>query len=67
MVEILSQLFNPSCTKPFGTHTLYQGGGGGGFEPTPSAISKTVAPMNLKFSRVLETPLKVSEMLKLFT
>ena len=27
----------------------------------------TVAPMNVKFCRALETPLKVSEMLKLFT
>ena len=33
----------------------------------PPAISNTVAPMNLKFCRVLETPLKVLEMLKLFT
>ena len=33
----------------------------------PPAISKTVAPMNVKFCRVLETPLKVLEMLKLFT
>ena len=38
-----------------------------GVEPTPPAISKTVAPMNVKFCRVLETLLKVLEMLKLFT
>ena len=25
---------NPSCTKVFGTHTFYEGGGGG-VEPTP--------------------------------
>ena len=24
---------NPSCTKPFGTHTFYQGGGGGSSRP----------------------------------
>ena len=36
-------------------------------EPKPPAISKTVAPMNVKFCRILETPLKVLEMLKLFT
>ena len=40
---------------------------GGGGRADPPAISKTVAPMNLKFCRVLETPLKVLEMLKLFT
>ena len=57
-------LFNPSSTKPFGTHTFYQGRGG---RTDPPAISETVAPMNVKFCRVLETPLKVSEMLKLFT
>ena len=37
---------NPSFTKPFGTHTFYQGGGG---SSQPPAISKTVAPMNVKF------------------
>ena len=56
----LSIDFNPSFSKPFTK-------GGGGVEPTPIAISKTVAPMNLKFCRVLETPMKVLEMLKLFT
>ena len=30
-------------------------------------MSKTVAPMNVKFCRVLETPLNVLIMLKLFT
>ena len=31
---------NPSFTKPFGTHTFYQGGGGGGggFQLTPSYL-----------------------------
>ena len=58
-----STVFNPSFTKPFGTHTFYKGGGGRG----GSAISKTVAPMNLKFSGVLETFLNVSEMYELFT
>ena len=61
-------IFNPSFTKPFGTHTFYQGGGGGGgmVGRTP-AISKPVAPMDLKFCRVLETFFNVLEMLKLFT
>ena len=40
-------------------------GGGGGRAESP-AISKTVAPMNVNFCMVLETPLKVLEMLKLF-
>ena len=35
---------------------------GGGGRADPPAISKTVAPMNVKFCSVLETPLKVSEM-----
>ena len=42
-----------------------KGGGGGGC--APPAISETVNPMNVKFCRVLETPLKVSEILKWFT
>ena len=36
-------------------------------EADPSAISKTVTPMNLKFCRVLQTPLKALEMFNLFT
>ena len=53
-----------SFTKPFGTHPFYQGGGG---RADPPSISKTVPLMSVKFCRVLETPLKVLEMLKLFT
>ena len=64
-IEDALLIINPSFSKPFGTHTFYQGGGGG--SSRPPAISKTVAPMKLKFCRVLETPLKVLEMLKLFT
>ena len=33
----------------------------------PPAISKTVAPMNMKFCRILETPLIAIEMLQLCT
>ena len=62
----LDQALNPSFTKPFGTYTFYQGGGGGGRAEPPSYL-KNRCPMNLKFCRVSETPLKVSEMLKLFT
>ena len=52
---------------PFGTpHLLPRGGGGDRADPPP-AISETVDPMNVKFCRVLETPLKVLEMLRLFT
>ena len=57
---------NHSFTKPFGTHTFYQGM----VEPTPhppSSISETIALMSVKFCRALETPSKVLEMLKLFT
>ena len=60
--QFSGEFINPSCTKPFGTHPLNQGG-----SPGPPAISKTVAPMNLKFCRVLETSFDVLEMLKLFT
>ena len=45
---------NPSFSKPFGAHIFYQRGG-------------TIAPMNVKCCSVIETPLKVLEMLKLFT
>ena len=56
---------NTSFTKPFGTHTFYQGGDGGSARlPT---ISKSVAPINLKLCRALETSFKALEMLKLFT
>ena len=55
--EIIKIFINPSCTKTFGTPTLYQGGGVAG----PPAISNTVAPMNLKFCRVLETSFNVLE------
>ena len=41
--------------------------GGGGSRADPSAISKTFAPMNVKFCRELDTPSKVFEMLKVFT
>ena len=72
---------NPSFTKPFSTHTFYQGDsvlrfsfldwaqieGGGDGQADPPAISETVAPMKVKFCRILETPLKVLGMLKLFT
>ena len=60
------QPFNCSFSKfLFGIHTFYQVGGGG--SARPPAISKTVAPMNLTFCRLLERPLKVLEMLKFFT
>ena len=55
---------NPSFTKPFGTHTFYQRGGGSS-RPL-KLFKKTFAPMNVKFCRVLETPFKILEMLKLF-
>ena len=36
-----------------------------GDRPDPSAISKTVAPMNMEFCRVLETSLNILEILTL--
>ena len=54
--------FNPSFTKPFGTHTFYEGESA----RTPG-ISEIIAPMNVKLCRVSETPLNVLEMLKLLT
>ena len=38
-----------------------------GGRPEPPAISKTVTLMKVKFFRILETPLNILEMLKLFT
>ena len=46
--------------------TPYTKGGGLGLAGPP-AVSKTFAPMYVKFCRVLETSLNVLEMLKLFT
>ena len=54
--------FNPSFTKPFGIHTLYQGEG-----RPDTCYLKNCRTMGVKFCRVLDTPLKVLEMLKLFT
>ena len=34
--------FNPSCAKPFGTHTFYQRGEG--VEPTPQLSQKPLPP-----------------------
>ena len=48
-------------------HLLPRGGGGGGGVDRTPVISKTVTSMNVKFCRILETPLKISGMLKLFT
>ena len=56
-------VFNPACTKPIGTYTLYQGGRGSDGSP---AISKTVLPMNMKFCIVLEKSLNVLEMLTFY-
>ena len=44
---------------------LYRGGVGVAIGDPP-ALSKAVAPMSVRFCGVLETPLKVLEMLKLF-
>ena len=55
----IETLINPSCTKPFGTHTIYQGGW-----LDPPAISKTIVPMNMTFFKVLQPSLNV---LKFFT
>ena len=56
---------NRSFTKPFGTHTFYQRGGGVG--RTPPAISKNVVTMNVKFCRVLKASSNFLELLKLLT
>ena len=51
----------PSLLVP----TPYTKGGGG--SAGPPAIPKTLASMNLKFYRILDTSFDVLEMLKLFT
>ena len=62
----LVQITNPSFPNLL-VPTPFTKGGGRADPPPPQAISGTVAPINVKFCRVLETPLKVLEMLKLFT
>ena len=54
-----------TLTLPFPSLLVPTPGGVG--RADPPAISKPVVPMNVKFCRVLETPLKVLEMLKLLT
>ena len=43
------------------------GRGGGGLGGRADYLKNVVASIDVKFCRVLETPLKVLEMLKLFT
>ena len=63
IVQLLCILdLNPSYTKLFRTHTLYQGGaGGGGVIWTYPTISSTLGCTNVKFCKVLEIPFKISE------
>ena len=58
-----SHSLNPSYTKLFRTHTLYQGGIR--TPPPPPTISSTFSCTNVKFCKVLEIPFKVSENKKL--
>ena len=58
-IEIPLTLPLPNLVVP---HLLPRGGVAG-----PPAVSKTVAPMNLTFFRVLDKSFNVLEMLKLFT
>ena len=54
---MLSYWFNPSCTKLFGTHTFYEGKGGGGLSQPPM-ISKTVDSTNFNSGRPLELSMR---------
>ena len=60
-------LLTPTLPNLLVSTTCTKGGGGGGGSAGPSAISKTLASMNAKFFRILETSLNVLEMLELFT
>ena len=40
--------FNPSFSKPFGTHTFYQGGGGGGGGGSSPQLSQKTLPRELE-------------------
>ena len=53
-----AKIVNPSYSKLFRTHTLYQGGGGG--SSGPPIISSAIGCINLKFCKVLEITFKVS-------
>ena len=55
--------FNPSCTKVFGTHTFYEGGGGG--LSRPPMISKTADSTNFNFGRPLELYMRGRKLVKL--
>ena len=63
---LLPSDFNPSFTKPFGTHTFYQGGR---TELTPSYIKNGCPNERETLQSIRNTfeSLKVLEMLKLFT
>ena len=50
---LLDIIFNPSCTKVFGTHTFYQGRVESTPPPPPQMISKTVDSTNFNFGRPL--------------
>ena len=71
--SIFFKITNPCVRRSFLTlplpslliSTPYTNRGGG--SAGPPAILKTIAPMNVKFCRVLETFLKVLEMSKLST
>ena len=53
--------YNPSYTKLFRTHTLYQGRVIWTSPPPPPTISSTVDCTNLKICKVLDILFKVSE------
>ena len=60
----IEDMLNPSCTKVFGSHTLYEG------EidpppPPPPMISKTVDPTEFNFGRPLGISMGVKNMVEL--
>ena len=65
VLELLS--FNPSCTKVFGIHTFYEGGGGGIelTSPPPPMISETVDSTTFNFGRPLGLSMRCKKLVEL--
>ena len=58
-------VFNPCCTKVFGTHTFYQGGGEGCWADPSPMVSKMVSSTNFNFGRPLGLSIRGKKLVEL--